>query len=246
MNIESVISTLTNSRSYIMTEFTQREALVIVDAQRGFMPQSEGERLNLPGFGELGVEGGQNIVERLNALTTAMSEKAFGLIATTQDWHPRDTAHISDNPDYLTTWPTHCIAETPGAELHPDLLVAQNAELATRFIKGDKACATPEEDDSYTGALAYNPTTEQLLPDWLREQGANTVYVAGLALGDGGEHPLCVDSTARDLHNEGFNVALITDAAEAVVPANRAVCFANLGTLGIRLVTTDEALKELA
>lgn len=229
-----------------MPEFAPKEALVIVDAQCGFMPASEGERLGLPGFGELGVEGGQNIVEKLNALTRAMSEKAFGLIATTQDWHPLDTAHISENPNYLTTWPVHCIANTPGAELHPDLLVAQQPELATRFIKGVEACATPEEDDSYTGALAYNPATSQLLPDWLREQGAETVYVAGLALGDGNEHPLCVDSTARDLQREGFKVALITDAAEAVVPDNRAVCFANMGALGVRLLTTPEALEEIA
>lgn len=227
-------------------EFARKEALVIVDAQRGFMPASEGTRLGLEGFGELGVEGGQYIVERLNALTRRMSEKAFGLVATTQDWHPVDTAHISETPNYLTTWPVHCIANTPGAELHPDLLVAQDATLATRFIKGDKACAIPEEDDSYTGALAYNPATGQLLPDWLREQGANTVYVAGLALGDGNEHPLCVDSTARDLHNEGFTVTLVTDAAEAVVPENRALCFTNMAALGIRLATTNEVLQELA
>lgn len=227
-------------------EFAHKKALVIVDAQRGFMPASEGARLDLKGFGELGVEGGQNIVERLNALTRRLSEKAFGLVATTQDWHPEDTAHISDNPNYLTTWPKHCIAKTPGAELHPELLVAQDPTLATRFIKGDKACATPEEDDSYTGALAYNPATGQPLPDWLREQGAGTVYVAGLALGDGNEHPLCVDSTARDLHNEGFKVSLITDAAEAVVPENRELCFTNMAALGIRLVTTNELLQELA
>ena len=29
-------------------------ALIIVDAQRGFMPATEGERLGLPGFGEIG------------------------------------------------------------------------------------------------------------------------------------------------------------------------------------------------
>lgn len=227
-------------------ETINREALVIVDAQRGFMPASEGERLALDGFGELGVNGGENIVEKINALTRALGEKTFGLIATTQDWHPMDTAHISETPNFIDTWPVHCIAETPGAELHPDLLVAQNANLATRFIKGDQPCATPAEDDSYTGALAYNPETGVKLPDWLRDNGAETIYVAGLALGDGGEHPLCVDSTARDLHAEGFNVTLITDAAEAVFPENRAKCFHEMAARGIRLLTTNEALQEIA
>ncbi len=224
----------------------QKEALVIVDAQRGFMPAIEGERLGLAGFGELGVDGGELIVDKINALTRSMGEKASGLIATTQDWHPLDTAHISQTPNFIDTWPVHCIADTPGAELHPDLLVAQDPTRAERFIKGDKACATPEADDSYTGALAYNPETGMRLPDWLRQVGATTIYVAGLALGDGNEHPLCVDSTARDLHEQGFNVSLITDAAEAVVAENRTKCFKNLAARGIRLMTTDEVLMELA
>lgn len=227
-------------------EKMNREALIIVDAQRGFMPAHEGTRLALPGFGELGVEGGEKIVEKINALTRALGEKTFGLIATTQDWHPLHTAHISETPNFVDTWPVHCIANTPGAELHPDLLVTQEPALATRFIKGDQPCATPAEDDSYTGALAYNPETGVRLPDWLREQGAETVYVTGLALGDGNEHPLCVDSTARDLHQEGFNVSLITDAAEAVFPENRAQCFQQMATRGIRLLTTHEALQEIA
>lgn len=223
-----------------------RDALVIVDAQRGFMPETEGERLNLAGFGELGVGGGEKIVEKINALTRALSDRAFGLIATTQDWHPLHTAHISDTPNYVDTWPVHCIAGTPGAELHPDLLVAQDADIATRFIKGDQPSATPADDDSYTGALAYNPETGTKLPEWLEANGAEKVYVAGLALGDGAEHPLCVDSTARDLKAQGFDVTLITDAAEAVVPENRAKCFTAMADLGIRLLTTDQALLELA
>lgn len=223
-----------------------REALVIVDAQRGFMPASEGDRLNLAGFGELGVEGGQTIVDKINALTRSLSNKALGLIATTQDWHPLITAHISETPNYVDTWPVHCIAGTPGAELHPDLLVAQNTELAQQFIKGDQPSATPADDDSYTGALAYNPKTGVKLPDWLRANGAETVYVTGLALGDGNEHPLCVDSTARDLKAQGFEVSLITDAAEAVLPENRAKCFQEMAIRGIRLLTTEEALQEIA
>lgn len=219
------------------------DALAIIDTQRGFITATEGERLNVAGFGELPVPNGEAIIEKINQLTEAFTHATGTLIATTQDWHPVETAHIDRvNPNYVDTWPAHCIADTPGAELHPDLLVAQNPEIATRFIKGDIACETPEEDTSYTGALAYNPDTNVLLPDWLREKRANRIYVVGLALGDGAAHPLCVDSTARDLHEQGFEVTLITDAAEAVLPENREVCFRNLAAIGIHLMTTEEAL----
>lgn len=224
---------------------TSPEALVIVDTQRGFMPASEGERLQLSGFGELGVDGGEYIVERINRLTAALSATAGNLIATTQDWHPVHTAHFATEPNYIDTWPSHCVANTDGAELHPDLLVAQQPELATRFIKGTEACTSPADDDSYTGALAMNPETGLLLPDYLQQHRVRRVYVAGLALGDGDEHPLCVDSTARDLKKQGFEVTLVTDAAEAVFPANRATCFANLGRLGVNLATTEELLTVL-
>lgn len=221
-----------------------RTALIIVDAQRGFMPASEGERLELDGFGELGVNGGEAIIPPINRLSAAFS-RAKWPIATTQDFHPVQTAHFSDTPNYVNSWPVHCVGGTPGAELHPELLVARQPEIATQFIKGDSPCSSPEDDTSYTGALAYNPASGTNLPDWLREQDTDKVYVTGLALGDGDQHALCVDSTARDLHNQGFDVTLIIDATEAVTAENRQKCFTQLGKSGIRLATSHEILIEL-
>lgn len=222
----------------------EKKAFIIVDAQRGFMPASEGERLKQAGFGELGVDGGENIVPQLNKMTAAF-RRCFYPILTTQDWHPKFTAHFADEPNFTDTWPVHCVAGTPGSELHPDLEVAKHHALATRFIKGDEPCASPAEDDSYTGALAHNPETGLTLPEWLEQRYVTQVYVAGLALGDGDEHKLCVDSTAADLHDLGYDVALVTDAAEAVLPENRDKCFKNLGEKGIRLLTTAQVIEEI-
>lgn len=224
-------------------EKSPKQALIIVDAQRGFMPTSEGNRLNLPGFGELGVDGGERIVKNINQLSEKFAQSSLP-IATTQDYHPAHTAHFADEPNYVNTWPTHCVGGTPGAELHPDLLVTGDI-TAEHFIKGDVACTSPEDDTSYTGALAYQPATGMTLPNWLREQQATEVYVTGLALGDGDENKLCVDSTAADLHDQGFEVTLIIDATEAVMSENRELCFRRLGASGIRLATTVEALETL-
>lgn len=217
-----------------MTNFEQtRNALIAVDVQNDFID------------GSLAVGGSEAIIEKLNRLTLALSQNASNLIATTQDWHPGQTAHFADQPNFVNTWPVHCVGGTPGAELRPDLLVARQPDLATRFIKGDVACTSPEDDTSYTGALAYDPITGTTLPEFLRRHNPDTVYVAGLALGDGDQHPLCVDSTARDLHDDGFNIALVTDATETVLPENRELCFRNMARRGIRLLTTDEAVLEI-
>lgn len=220
-------------------------SLVVVDAQRGFMPAEEGERLDLPGFGELGVPDGDQVVDPINRLTHTFRGHMLP-IATTQDWHPEQTAHFADEPNFVNTWPRHCVANTPGAELHPDLYVSRyGLAIRTQFLKGDVPAATPEDDTSYTGALARNPETGVLLPDWLAQRRVEGAYVVGLALGDGAENKLCVDSTAADLKELGFEVTVVTDATEAVLPENRAKCFENLGKAGIRLVTVDEAIKEV-
>lgn len=223
---------------------TKQEALIIVDAQRCFMPASEGERLDMDGFGELPVEGGEEVVAPLNELTHVFR----GLdrpIMTTQDQHPEETAHFSDNPNYVDTWPKHGRAGTPGGELHPDLLVAQHFSIPEKFIKGDVNATSPDEDTSYTGVLAHNPDTGETLPEALRRHKITSLYIGGLALGDGAEHKLCVDDTAIDFLRLGFEVTVVTDAVEAVLPENRAKCLKNMGDLGIKLATTKQVRAEL-
>lgn len=221
-----------------------RQALAIIDTQRGFMPATEGERLGLEGFGELGVDGGPAVVGPLNQLTHTFRNNMLPIVYT-QDWHPEDTKHFDAEPNFVNTWPAHCRADTPGAELHPDLLIAQHPSIAERFVKGDVAATSPEDDTSYTGVLAHDPETGLLLPDALRKHKVAKVYLGGLALGDGGEYKLCVDSTAFDLKAEGFDVTVITDAVEAVLPENRAKSLQAMAAYGINLVTTAQAIAEV-
>ncbi len=221
-----------------------KKGLVIVDVQPGFMPASEGERLGLPGYGELGVDGAEKIIPNINLLTRVFHSCMY-LIATTQDNHPEETAHFSPNPDFVKTWPVHCVAGTPGAELHPDLLVAQHPAWAKQFIKGDKACETPEEDDSYTGALAHEPDSDFKLPEWLTSRKVEEAYFVGVAVGDCDENPLCVDSTTIDHHNLGFRATFVEDAVAFIDKTKQELCVERLRAMGIRVMTTAEVLEEI-
>lgn len=224
------------------------KALVIVDAQRGFMPAEEGERLGVEGFGELTVPNGQRIVRPINGMTGIFFDHDMQVI-TTQDMHPEQTAHFSDKPNFVDTWPRHCVAGTPGSELHPELLAAKDPR-ALHFIKGDVEAASPDQDDSYSGALAHmripGENYEELLMEYLWGDRAAPlgVYVCGLTVGK--KRPLCVDSTAIDLKKEGFDVTVVTDAVEAVIPEDFEACMKNLGTAGIRLVNSHQAVAEVA
>ena len=84
-------------------------ALIIVDVQNDFC---EG--------GSLAVSGGADVAGAISEYVDGHHGE-FDHIVATQDWHIDPGDHFSDTPDFKDSWPPHCVAGTPGAELHPDL-----------------------------------------------------------------------------------------------------------------------------
>ena len=79
-------------------------ALLIIDFQNDFTPG-----------GALGVTEGDTIAPRINALAASGD---YDLVVATRDWHPADHGSFAARGGI---WPEHCVAGTPGAELHPGL-----------------------------------------------------------------------------------------------------------------------------
>jgi nicotinamidase/pyrazinamidase len=152
------------------------DALLIVDLQNDFCPD-----------GALGVPGGDSIVPVINALIPYFSK-----IYATQDWHPVN--HISFVPQG-GIWPPHCVADTPGAELHPGL----QAGRAIRIRKG-----TDPKKEAYSGFQGTN------LVEMLRNTGVKRLIVSGLAT------DYCVKATAIDAVNAGFHVVVLSDTVRGV------------------------------
>jgi nicotinamidase/pyrazinamidase len=210
-------------------------AFGLIDAQRGFMPEGEGERLGVEGFGELPIPQGEQIVPRVNKLLADFAMRGLPTF-TTQDWHPYETGHFADEPNYVDTWPRHCVAGTPGAELHPGIVVPNATE---RFYKGFIPLQLGDADNSYTGMLGFNKRFEQL-PTWLEKQGITTVVLGGLAL------DYCLKATALDLRKTGLEVVTITDATEPVTQETGIHAIDELEAAGITFATTEELLEKLA
>lgn len=215
----------------------EKIALGIIDAQRGFMPAEEGERLGLPGFGELGVANGERIVPRLNTLLGTFALRGLPTF-TTQDWHPVGTAHFAAEPNFNTTWPEHCVAETAGAALHPDLKLNDDTK---KFYKGAEKLEKGEDDTSYSGMNAFRFTDDLWLPNWLKEDQVTAVALGGLAL------DYCVKATALDLKQKmGLDVIVVIDATAPVAQETGLAALDELEKNDVRFATTDELLKELA
>ena len=146
-------------------------ALVVVDVQNDFTDPAGG----------LSVADGEAILPEVNARVAAC-RTAGGLVVYTQDWHPERTPH------FLTDggpWPVHCVRDTWGAALHPDLDV--DGPVVRKGVDGG---------DGYSGFSVRDPVsgdvTRTELGGLLEQHGVRRVVVVGLA-GD-----VCVAATAED------------------------------------------------
>jgi nicotinamidase/pyrazinamidase len=155
------------------------QALVIVDFQNDFTPG-----------GALAVPDGDAVAERLNALAASGD---YDLVVATRDWHPADHGSFAARGGI---WPDHCVAGTPGAELHPAL---DTARVDVIVDKG--------QDPATEGYSGFDGTNLAAL---LRERGIDRVTVAGLAT------DYCVRATALDALREGFAVTLDTAASRGI------------------------------
>jgi nicotinamidase/pyrazinamidase len=155
-------------------------ALVIVDFQNDFTPPD----------GALAVPDGDAIAGRLNELARSGE---FDLVVATRDWHPPDHGSFAARGG---PWPAHCVADTPGSQLHPAL----DASVVDVIV--DKG-----QDPGTEGYSGFEGTR---LAELLREHGIDEVTVVGLAT------DYCVKNTALDALRAGFEVTVDTGAVRGV------------------------------
>ena len=174
-----------------MQRYDERTALVIVDVQNDFADPA----------GSLFVAGAAAIIPRINA-EIAIARDAGSAIAYTQDWHPESTPHFAKDGGI---WPVHCVAETWGAELHPGLVVVDDAARIRKGVHGE---------DGYSGFTTRDPRSGETAPTdldgQLRERGIERVVVCGLAT------DYCVNATALDAIRLGYDTYFLDDAVAAV------------------------------
>jgi nicotinamidase/pyrazinamidase len=179
-------------------------AAIVVDVQNDF---TEG--------GSLAVAGGAGVAA---AITAHLGSSSYDHVVATRDHHIDPGRHFAATPDYVDTWPAHCVVGTGGVELHPDL---DRSLLETVFDKGEYAAA-------YSGFEGRGPDGVTLA-DWLRDAGVDSVEVMGLTT------DYCVASTALDATREGFATAVRLDLTAGVGAETTASAVDRLKAAGITL-----------
>jgi nicotinamidase/pyrazinamidase len=180
-------------------------ALVVVDVQNDFC---EG--------GSLAVAGGTDVAR---AITAHVAEERYDHVVATRDHHVDPGAHFSAAPDFVDSWPPHCVVGTPGVELHPDL---DRAPIEAVFDKGERAAAY----SGFEGRAADGSD----LAGWLRQHGVDQVTVVGVAT----DH--CVRATAVDAVRAGFATTVRLDLTAGVAAATTSRATSELAAAGVTLV----------
>lgn len=182
-------------------------AAIVVDVQNDF---TEG--------GSLAVSGGAAVAA---AITSHLGGAGYAHVVATRDHHVDPGGHFAAEPDFVASWPAHCVVGTGGVELHPAL---DRSLVEAVFDKGEYQAA-------YSGFEGHGPGGVGLA-EWLRSAGVDAVEVMGIAT----DH--CVAATALDAAREGFAVTVRLNLTAGVAAATTAAALERMRAAGITLLGT--------
>ncbi|MBX3116579.1 MAG: isochorismatase family protein [Cryobacterium sp.] len=186
-------------------------ALFIIDVQNDF---TEG--------GALGVDGGAAVAAGITEYLEANSSR-YDQVFASRDWHDGDNDNgghfaLDAEPDFVSTWPVHCVAGTEGAEYHSALKLAEDT-IHIRKGQGVPAYSIFEGTADDGSSVA----------DKLQELGIDSVDVVGIAT------DYCVRASALGAIEHGQEVTVLTDLIAGVAPESSEAALAELAHAGAKI-----------
>ncbi len=201
------------------------DALIVTDIQPDFLPG-----------GALPVPHGDEIIPLVNRL-----QECFPLVVATQDWHPQDHVSFASNHpgkkpgdriplfgSEQILWPDHCVQDSPGAALSP--------QLVTKRVEAIIRKGTDREIDSYSTFFDNEHRKASGLAGYLRGRGVDHVYFVGLAA------DFCVNYSLHDAVGLGFEATLIEDATRAIGVAGFPAVRQRLQEAGVGIVQAEAVM----
>jgi nicotinamidase/pyrazinamidase len=182
-------------------------ALIIVDVQNDFC---EG--------GSLAVTGGARVAAAITDRLTGVN--GWDHVVATKDHHIDPGPHFGHPPDFVTSWPAHCVVGTAGVEFHPAL---GTDRIEAVFEKGEHAAA-------YSGFEGRAAGVD--LATWLRARDVSEVDIVGIAT----DH--CVRATALDAICYGLVTTVLLGLTAGVARATTEAALTELSSTGVTLIGT--------
>ena len=170
---------------------SMRNGLLVVDVQQDFV---EG--------GSLGVKGGMQVAAMI-ARHVRHFRNEYQFVVASRDLHEDAPDHISDKPDFSTTWPPHCMVGTPGAAFVPTIQnLVREKYIQVVVTKG-------RHEAAYSAFEAVDVRGHKLL-DVLKENRIDHIDVCGIAT------DYCVRASALDARKNQFQVRVLVNLCAPV------------------------------
>jgi nicotinamidase/pyrazinamidase len=196
-------------------------ALIVVDIQNDFC---EG--------GSLPVDGGVACASMVSDLIAREGER-WGLIVASRDYHSPtgdNQGHFGNPPDFVDTWPPHCVVGSKGADYH------QNLILPGRVVEVRKGIDEPAYS-AFQGRVHGDADREMMILDELLcYHDIRSIDVVGIAL------DYCVKQTAIDAVRCGYTTTVLSYYTASVVPVNDHTTFCDLINNGVTVAGNRKAL----
>ncbi|QCW51067.1 isochorismatase family protein [Nocardioides dongxiaopingii] len=185
------------------------KALIVVDVQNDFV---EG--------GSLAVDGGRAVATAISDHLAAHADEYTAVVAS-RDWHDAhgtNDGHFAEpgtDPDFVHTWPVHCVSTTGGSDYAPELVT----DAVTHHVRKGMGEAAYS---AFEGVTADGV----LLPDLLDGLGVTEVDVVGIAT------DYCVRATVLDARRHGLAVHLLPGMHAGVAPDSSATALREMTDAG--------------
>jgi nicotinamidase/pyrazinamidase len=169
------------------------KALFIIDVQNDFC---EG--------GSLACAGGAAVAANITSYLESQKSH-YDYVIASRDWHDADNtnsghfAAAGEQPDWVNSWPVHCVAGSAGAEYHPNL---DTSKIDIHIQKGQGIAA-------YSIFDGHNPEGKST-QDLIKELNIDEVDVVGIAT------DYCVLASALGARNLGLEVTVLTNLTAGV------------------------------
>jgi nicotinamidase/pyrazinamidase len=185
--------------------------------------------------GKLYVPGAEETVPTMKRLVDAARAAGVVHVASVDD-HELTDEEISDSPDFISTYPPHCLRGTRGACKIPETeqenpVPMTLSPLPERYLRGREFLLPKKSIDVFT-----NPNTDRLL-EWL---DPDEIVVFGTAT------DVCADAAILGLLDRGFSVCVVYDATRGLDDRRTAACTAAWKERQVAITTADEVIASLA
>lgn len=191
------------------------KAILIIDVQNDFC---EG--------GALACQGGAQVAKNISEYL-ASNKSDYDFVIASRDWHMPNSENGGHfpaqgiDPDFVTTWPLHCIAGEEGAEYHSNL----DTSLIDIHIK---------KGQGEHGYSIFEGTTDsgETFPELLGRLEISAVDVVGIAT------DYCVRASSLDARKTGLEVRVITSLTAGVAASSTEAAIDEMVDAGITVAPT--------